>query len=189
MMRCSKAAGAGLQRRRRGTVSLELAILAVPFFIMLLGILEISYDFFVQAALDSAVETVARTVQVGGFQGTGTSNSQSIVNAVCGELSAMLACKQMTVSVTPVASGHDYYSASVHACVSSSNPGAAGVNTGTGGQLMVLGAWYNGPTFLGALVPGFATSNGSGGLGHRSFASAGFVNEYFGAGESGATGC
>jgi Flp pilus assembly protein TadG len=171
---------------------MELAILCVPLFILMLGAMEVSYDMFVQQALNSAVETAARTVQVGTTQGVANETSQQLVAAVCPALSKLLSCANLTVAVEPVASGNDYYTSSVHNCLSYSgaaNNKGGEVDTGTGGQMMVLGAWYNGPTFLGALVPKFAMSNGNGRLIHQTFSSVGFVNEYFGAGQgSGAIG-
>ncbi len=183
-------------RDRRGAVALELAILSIPLFVMLLGVMEVSYDFFIQQALNSAVETAARTIQVGATQGNAGETSQKLVAAVCPNLSKLLSCAKLTVAVEPVATGNDYYTASVHNCLSyaaAANANGGEVDTGTGGQMMVLGAWYNGFTFLGTLVPGFAISNGNGGLIHRTFSSVGFVNEYFGGGQGagaiGGTGC
>jgi hypothetical protein len=54
--------------------------------------------------------------------------------------------------------------------------------------MMLLTAWYVGPTFLGALIPSFSTTyNGS--TVHISSASAGFINETFSGGQSSGAAC
>jgi Flp pilus assembly protein TadG len=172
---------------------MEFAILSIPLFILLLGVFEASFDLFVQAALDSAVETAARTIQVGSTQGGAGWTSQSLVNAVCPSLSKLLSCSLLSVDVQPVAEA-DYYAAykAYPGWNCLSYGGSTGsVNTGQPGQLMVIGAWYNGPSFLGGLVPIFATAYANGGIIHRTFAMAGFVNETFTGGQAGtpAGGC
>jgi hypothetical protein len=52
---------------------------------------------------------------------------------------------------------------------------------------MQIGVWYTGPSFVGFLVPSFSMAY-KGSLIHLTHSSAGFVNEYFGGGQSG-TGC
>jgi hypothetical protein len=54
---------------------------------------------------------------------------------------------------------------------------------------MVLKLWYDGPTFLGLLVPSF-TKTWNNQTVHETAAVAGFVNEYFtGSGQSAGTAC
>jgi hypothetical protein len=64
----------------------------------------------------------------------------------------------------------------------------SGVQTCSGGKMMVLSAWYDGPTFIGLLVPYFATTWNNQTV-HLTAASAGFVNEFFSGGQSAGGGC
>ena len=158
-------------RDRRGTVTLELAAALVP--LLVLGVMEIGYDLFVQEALDSAVNTAARLVFTG--QQTGQQGYAAFVqNAVCPAVANILECRFVYVNVQPVPAGADYYTMVPPAL----SPGANTVCTGSAGQFMLLQAWYTGPTFLGALFPSFSASIG-GSLTHVTYASAGFVNEQF----------
>jgi Flp pilus assembly protein TadG len=186
---CHRGRLRGLGAERRGAVALEFAILAVPFLIMLLGVMEVSYDLYVQEELDTAVERASRSVQVGEVQGySGESEAAFAAAAVCPALTGGLSCAGLTVAVTPVpaGTGNNYYTQPPP----SFQQGAQGcINTGMPGQLMWLVAWYDGPTFLGTLVPGFAIKGSNGALVHRSYASTGFVNEYFGGGDVGGSGC
>jgi hypothetical protein len=184
-------------RDRRGVTSLELAIVAPLFFGFILALMEVGYDLFVQAALNSAVEQAARNIQVGSVVGTSNETSAQLASkAVCPNLRGLLDCSLLTIAVGPIANDKDYFS--------EANPltyGAAagttvnGVTTGgqicTGkggsGRLMLLEAWYNGPTFVGSLIPGWNSVVNIGGVAarvHVTSATAGFVDEDFGAGET-----
>lgn len=165
-------------RRRRGTVALELAAAAGPLLLLVLGVMEVGYDMFVQEALDDAVNTAARLVFTG--QQTGAQGYAAFVrNAVCPAVSQILECQYLYVNVAPVAAGYDYYTM-VPAVL---NPGQNTVCTGAPGQFMLLQAWYAGPTFLGALFPAFS-GNVGGSLAHVTYTSAGFVNEQFTGGQT-----
>ncbi len=178
---------------RRGVVALEFAILAVPLFILLLGIMELGYDFFVQAALDHAVHVAARSVQVGNSSGSasGANVAAWVTAAVCPALGVLLSCANLLVNVTAVPSGtgqnyFTYISANPPSLATMASTSNA-VCTGTGGQLMLLRAYYLGPTFVGLLVPGWSQASpaDSARRVHVTYAATGYVNEYFGTGQTG----
>jgi Flp pilus assembly protein TadG len=179
-----------LMAQRRGVVSLELAILAVPFFMLALGTMEVGYDFFVQAALSNAVNVAARSVQVGTAQAsaTGAAEVAWVKSAVCPALGNLLDCGQLYVYVNYIPSGvgQNYYT-----YLAANPPNLAtmastsdSVCTGGAADMMLLRAYYISPTFLGMLVPGWSQSSpaGTGARVHVTYASAGFVNEYFAGG-------
>jgi Flp pilus assembly protein TadG len=178
---------------RRGAAAMEFAILALPFFILVLGTMEVGYDFFVQAALSNAVSVAARSVQVGTSQAdaTGTSEATWVASAVCPALGGMLNCGQLHVSISgiPSGTGQNYYTyisanpPSLAAMTSSSNSAC----TGAAGQMMIVRAYYLSPTFLGMLVPNWsqASPTSPNSRVHVTYASAGFINEGFTGGESG----
>ncbi len=182
-----------LGANRRGAAALEFAIVAVPFFILLLGTMEVGYDVFVQAALSNAVNVAARSVQVGTAQASATGRAEAswVTSAVCPALGGLLNCGQLYVTIAgiPSGTGQNYYTyitanpPSLAAITSSSDT----VCTGTAAQMMVLRAYYLGPTFLGLLIPGWSQVSpvSAGARVHVTYASAGFVNEYFTGGISG----
>jgi Flp pilus assembly protein TadG len=179
----------GLSRQRRGVVALEFALVVIPFFVIVLGVMELSYDLFVQAALNYAVSTAARSVQVGSTQGTsGESSSTLAAAAVCPAVAGLLSCGNIIVGVTPITAGSDYYTDSSALSLAKAASAGGAVCTGVSGQMMLITAWYTGPSFVGALIPGFTTSYG-GSLVHLTTASAGFVNEDFTGGQSSGSGC
>jgi hypothetical protein len=179
-----------LRRGDRSAVAMEMGIIAIPFFMMFLGVMEMSYDLYVQAEMNNAVELSARGVQVGASQGASGENSSAfIAGAVCNNLGGLLDCGLLTVGVAPIPKGYNYYSLPVQDQLTQGEAsGGNGVCTGVGGQMMVLKAWYDGPTFVGLLIPAFTTTYNSA-LTHVTTASAGFVNEWFAGGQSTGTAC
>jgi Flp pilus assembly protein TadG len=177
------------KRARRASVSVEFAILSVPLTALVLGTMELGYALFVQEVLDYAVETAARSVQVGLATGKSGENSAAFIAAsVCPNLNGLLDCtqNQLIVGVAPVSAGSNYYTNSN--IITMANAASAGghICTGTGTEMMQLSAWYVGPSFVGMIVPSFTTTyNGS--FVHITASSASFVNENFGAGEAGCT--
>jgi len=182
----------------RGVTTLELAIIAPAFFAFMLGLMVMGYDLFVQAALNNAVEQAARTIQGGSVTGTsGETSAQLAAAAVCPNLHGLLNCNLLTIAVEPVSTGSDYYSNqntltySAAAGTTSKGVTTGGeVNTGCGGsgQLMLMEAWYNGPSFIGTLIPGWNSNvsvQGTIRRAHVTTAMAGFVNEYFSGGQAG----
>jgi len=187
-----------LTRRRAGanspgSVSLEVAILAVPLFVLTLGTMEVAYDFFVQSALNNAVQVAARGVQVGTATGsaTGAAMTAWVAASICPALGRLLDCGQLYVSVSSIPSGTGqnyatYIAAnppSLTAMTSSGNT----VCTGAAAQVMILRAYYLSPTFIGLLVPDWSQASplNSRMRVHVTYASAGFVDEYFTGGQSG----
>jgi len=178
-----------LGAHRRGSTALELAILAVPFFILVLGTMEVGYDFFVQAALSNAVNVAARSVQVGTSQGNakGAAEVAWVTSAVCPALGGLLDCGQLYVSIKSTG-GEDYYTyiAANPPSLTTMASTSDSVCTGAPVQMMILQAYYVSPTFLGLLIRSWSQAwpSASGPRVHVTYASAGFVNEFFSGGET-----
>ncbi len=166
--------GSRARRDRRGAVVLEFAILAIPFFTMVLGVCEISFDLFTQEALNMALQDGARQMEVGAaLNTTGEGNfvSSFLCNTTAGRL---LICKNIHVKVevvpidsTDYVSATDFSSSSVstgglpmngQTLDLSAYDGTNGIGvfcTAPPGALIMVSAIYVGPTFLSGLLPGF----------------------------------
>lgn len=189
--RTSSGQRLGLIHDRRCVVSVEFAILAIPFFAMMLGLMEMGYDLYTQAVLDTVVTQAARQIQVGNVVGfAGETSNELAAKLICPNLRGWLVCQNLTVGVLPLPTvtptstvQQDYYTARDVISYSAASATTGGqISTGTGGQMMLLAAWYNGPSFVGQLIPAFGTVvsiNGALTRVHVTYASAGFVNEYF----------
>lgn len=89
---------------RRGYVAVEFALIALPFLLMIVAILEYAYGNFAQARLDAVVAKAGRQIM------TGYVNSQTIGGApltaaqfrdkiICKDLPALLKCSDIYVDV------------------------------------------------------------------------------------------
>lgn len=78
---------ARMRAARRGAAAVEFAMLALPFFGLLCGIIEIGMIYVVATTLEDATNTAARQVRTGQLQTGGTSTAVTFVNQICAQLS------------------------------------------------------------------------------------------------------
>ncbi|OBZ95100.1 pilus assembly protein TadG [Pararhizobium polonicum] len=84
---------------RSGVAAIEFAILALPLFVLVFGIIEISAMFFVNTALDSSVHKNARLIKTGQAAEKKTSLADFKAK-ICGDMVYMLNCEaRLLVSV------------------------------------------------------------------------------------------
>jgi len=183
-----------LCRGRRSVAAVEFALVALPFLILVLGIMELGFDLYVQTMLDYALDTAARGVQVGTTVGNTSQSSSSFrAEAICPYLYG-LNCTSLAVAVTVLPTGTNYFTNTFVPSITAATSSGGCINTGSGGQMLLAEAWYVGPTFLGALIPNFSVANetglgSQGTLVHITHSSAGFVNEAFTGGQTAANPC
>src|SRR6478672_660232 len=76
---------------RRGAVAIEFALLAIPLFLLLFGILETGLIFFGGSMLERATADAARLVRTGQAQAANMTATQ-YHDYICDEISALLSC-------------------------------------------------------------------------------------------------
>jgi Flp pilus assembly protein TadG len=78
-------------RDERGATVVEFALIAVPFFMMLYAIFDISLIFFASTTLENGIVAAARQIRTGQAQAANMSSAQ-FRSLVCNEISMLLAC-------------------------------------------------------------------------------------------------
>jgi Flp pilus assembly protein TadG len=181
-----------LARTRRSAVSVEIAAVAIPFFMLLLGSFEVSYDAFVQSAMNYAVSEAARDIWIGNAQGNMTSPA-FVTNFVCPKVGFMLDCSLITMRVTPIRpiTSNDFWQTMTTPPVGpgplpyySTGTGRSAtlttnswsVCTGGPGEAVLVEGVYAGPTFVGGFIPSMVVNTASG-LVHPTYAAQGFINQ------------
>lgn len=88
------------RRDRSGTASIEFAILALPFFVLVFALLEICLSFTVRQMLSYSTETVARQLQTGQLLGTDLT-AEELRRKLCGNIQIVVAhdCPGLTFSL------------------------------------------------------------------------------------------
>lgn len=76
MLRSALRAMRRFRRARDGQAAVELALVALPFFLLTVGLAEIASIGFTQATMNSAVDNAARRIRIGEVQMQGVSSTQ-----------------------------------------------------------------------------------------------------------------
>lgn len=129
------AALRGFARREEGAAAVEFALVALPFFALIVAVVELAVFFFASRYLEDGVFNASRKVLTKrlGEASICTTFPQEVKN----ELAAWFNPARLTITVTPLAS----FSATGTAV----NLGAGGCTFGAAGQTMVIRATYNYP--------------------------------------------
>jgi Flp pilus assembly protein TadG len=80
-----------LSRDRRGSVAVEFALIGIPFFMLLFGILEVGLIFFGNSMLEKATADGARLVRTGQAQAANMTATQ-FHDYICTQVSPLLSC-------------------------------------------------------------------------------------------------
>ncbi len=111
----SKAAGSGVLRRFRGdskgATAVEFGLLSMPFFFLLMMIVEMSLVFWTRQVLQEATSQAARTVLTGEsrtlYTGSQTAQTQAFRDAICARMQMASDCAtRLFVDVQPL--GQDF---------------------------------------------------------------------------------
>lgn len=164
-----------LARNDRGSVAVEFALISVPFFALILAILETAIVFFAGQALETAVGNAARLVRTGQAQEDSLSAS-AFKTKICDELTVLFDCSKLYIDVRKY---------STFAAIDLSRPVDSDGNLvtddfqytpGNGGDIVIVHAYYEWPIYLNQF--GNDLSNLGNGK-HLLTAAAAFRNEPF----------
>ena len=78
-------------KNKKGTVAIEFAILAIPFFMLIFAILELAVVFFIHSTLNHAINEAARQMRIGSFQACG-GTQQDFKDLVCDNMVGLGDC-------------------------------------------------------------------------------------------------
>lgn len=128
-------------RNDDGVAAIEFAMLAIPFFYILMAVLETSLIFFAETNLEVSVENAAREIRVGSFTaGTPTEQMDAFVDSVCSRAIMVPDCENTlkvdvrTMTQFSQAAGLG----SIDACLDGANPADFGVTQGMSNSLMLI---------------------------------------------------
>lgn len=156
----------------RGTNAVEFALLALPFFGLVLGVIQLGIIFLANQSLDSAIDRAAREIRTGQVRSIET-GLPAFRTSVCGNISIIFDCDEvLEISVQSFSSIADTTSATLYE--NNSPIITSDYETGNGGDVVVVNAAVSVPVVAGSL---FGIGNGSGST--RLTTSLVFTNEDF----------
>lgn len=177
----------GLASDLRSVVAVEFAILAIPFFMFMLFIFEISYDLFTQEALDAGLHAAVRQIQTGNAQNVQNGN-QFIANYLCPDMRGLLECGThvfVRVQKLSLTGSQDFYNYTdgvipvIGNTLDLTGYGSANFCNSGATQPLLVSAIYIGPTFIGGLLPYVLSVNYGGNRVHATLSTAAIVSEAY----------
>ena len=152
------ARGCALLRDEAGVTAVEFGILALPFFTVILAIIQTAIMFLATQVLDSALEDAARKVR------TGEAAAYTITdfrNLMCGYTFNLLDCSQIQLRSEVLSSFSNVaLSQSVQTCTATTCTWTAGwqqFDPGSGKSVMQVSAFYRYPLIV--VLPYFNLKN------------------------------
>ena len=90
-----RRAGERFREEEQGVAAMEFALLALPFFALLFGILELAIVFFISAALDHGTSQAARLVRTNQIDSSGSKEERlaAFRTAVCSNMAVFKDCE------------------------------------------------------------------------------------------------
>lgn len=146
-------------RSERAATALEFALVSVPFFGLLIAILETMLVFFAQQSLETAGEAASRLLMTGQPQ-LGAWSQSAFKTKVCAQLPPVLGCSNLMVDVQTASAFTDVKTASPTITYDASGNPQTSYATGGAGDIVVVRLMYLWPVVTGPL--GFNLSNQSG---------------------------
>ena len=134
-------------RHERGSAAVEFALVALPFFMFVLGVLGIGLYFFTVNSLEHGVESAARQVRTGQAQKSGLTVG-GFKELVCSSAGSYIDCDKLRVLVQHSAT---WAGIDPEPCVNSSNQMSASTGdtddslygyTGGSGQVVLITLCY-----------------------------------------------
>lgn len=147
------------RRNERAATALEFALVSIPFFGLLIAILETMLVFFAQQSLETAGEAASRLVMTGQPQLGGWSQS-AFKTQVCKQLPSILGCSNLMIDIQTAASFSDANTASPTITYDSSGNPKTSYVIGSAGDIVIVRLMYKWPIVTGPL--GFNLANQSG---------------------------
>ena len=138
-----------LQRRmeewaedKRGIAAVEFAMIAIPFFFLIFGLLEVCAIFIMTTVLEHGLNEASRSIRTGQAQQAGF-GAVAFKNAVCAELFDLLDCEgNLTLDVQTFS---DFGSTSYNSPIDDDGnftPDGFGFNPGGQNEIVVVRAFY-----------------------------------------------
>jgi len=80
-------------KNNEGAAAIEFGLLAIPFFALIFGILELAIVLFLNSTMTHAVSEAGRQIRVGNFQACGGNSAEKFKELICENMSGIGDCQ------------------------------------------------------------------------------------------------
>jgi Flp pilus assembly pilin Flp len=130
-----------LRRDETGATAVEFGLVALPFLMMLFGIIAVGLYFFTTFTLENAVEQASRQIRTGQAQQAGL-NSDQFRSAVCNNLPGNMPCdSSIQVNVQNYPDSASITPDSLPQCLDAGGNLSAASNYAPGGSNVIVLVW------------------------------------------------
>ena len=146
------------RRARGGATAVEFAFVAIPFFMLLCGIMEVAMIFIASTTLENATTQAARSIRTGQLQTSGTPDEASFKKAICDQMVWMASSCSANLYID-VRTSNSFATLAPPAVITGGaiNPAALTFAPGAPQQITVVRAFYRWPM----IVPGLTGAMGN----------------------------
>ena len=145
---------------KRGVAAIEFAMIAIPFFFLIFGLLEVCAIFIMTTVLEHGLQEASRTIRTGQAQEAGL-GQVAFKNAVCAELFDLLDCEgKLALDVQTFS---DFGSTSNPSPIDADgnySPDGFGYNPGSANEIVVVRAFYEWDLFTPVMSAPLENVNG-----------------------------
>lgn len=146
---------------KRGIAVVEFALVAMPFFFLIFGLLEICVIFIMTSVLEHGATEASRLIRTGQVQSIQNVTAAQFKQEVCDELFGMIPCNaRLTVDVNTFASFGGTSSPSPINSSGQVASGNFGFNTGGSSQIVLVRVYYEWALFTPVLSKPLANLSG-----------------------------
>ncbi|HEY5072827.1 MAG TPA: TadE/TadG family type IV pilus assembly protein [Caulobacteraceae bacterium] len=141
---------------RRGAAAVEFAIIATPFFMLLLGVVELGMLFMASTTLDAATFNASREIRTGQLQLYGTNTAAGFKSVVCANMSWLSASDCSANVVVDVRTFATFSSISVTPPITNGalDPSKTSFDSGTSCSIVLVRVFYPYTLLAPLLEPG-----------------------------------
>jgi len=86
-------------RKKEGTTAIEFALLAIPYVMLTVGIIELSIMYAAASLLEGATGSASRLIRTGQLQQAGGDPEQMFRDAICDYATVLINCNEVVLEV------------------------------------------------------------------------------------------
>ena len=164
------------RRAESGATAIEFSMIALPFFMLLYAIIDISLVFFATTTLENGIVGAARQIRTGTVQANGMTAAQFRA-LVCNQISMLLSCDARLGIDVRTYSGFGNVIKPAALDANGNLTGDLSFDPGSPGDVVVVRAYYTWPILMPMMGQSFSNMAGGNRLLEANIA---FRNEPFG---------
>jgi len=148
-------------RATEGATAVEMALIAMPFLMLMFGVIELGLIFMMSSSLENATDEAARTIRTGQLQSGAAPTAAAFKTSICGDLGWLQSNCSSNLYVD-VETFPTFAAVTAPQVVTNKvfNPAALSFSPGGPGSIVVVRAYYQWPLIVPLMSQALQQLNG-----------------------------